>query len=455
MGAAAVFLVRTLSWPSASNNDAWAYAAWGQAIARGEQLVYNVGTTPKPLASLLAAVVSPLPPARAMALVVALALGLLVAGLLAAGYREAGALAGAVAAVAFVLSARVDQILWFSNIDAVTAALVVTSIALRGRARIVPLVLAGLLRPEAWPACALAGYVETAGTWRRRAVWALATGILPVLLWVAFDLVFARDPLATREFVEGIGTELGGRVSRGPFDALELCARAVVSQSGPLFAVVGAVGLLVHGWRSQRQGDFPLPLAIGVVWAAALVAETVYGFRLNTRYVLPLVAVLALGWGQLLAPFPQLARQRQPVLLWAAMAAALAASALAVARMDFGALAQRVERRSLDVRGSLPAIEPVLECGRLGLDGGRHRIGPAIGRLAAATRTSLSRFERVDSRPAGRYAGILVVKGEPIRPLPAWPVRRTPLGTLAVNPDCSAPDKTRLAAHYLLRGQRP
>jgi len=122
---AALLLARSLSWPSASSYDAWAYAAWGQALARGEQLVYNVSTTPKPLASLLAAIVSPLPPTRSWGVVVVLALGVLVGGLLAAGYRNAGTIGAAVAAVAFVVVAPLDWILWLSLVDAVTAALVV------------------------------------------------------------------------------------------------------------------------------------------------------------------------------------------------------------------------------------------------------------------------------------------------------------------------------------------
>jgi hypothetical protein len=436
---AALLLARSLSWPSASSYDAWAYAAWGQALARGEQLVYNVSTTPKPLASLLAAIVSPLPPTRSWGVVVVLALGVLVGGLLSAGYREAGTLGAAVAAVAFVVVAPLDWILWLSLVDAVTAALVVLGIALRGRARIVSFLLAGLLRPEAWPACALAAYVELHGSRRRRALGAVALGALPVILWAAFDFAFAGDPLATWNFQQNLGAdELGRANPQGPLEALDLF-RGQIVESGAVFSLVGGVGLLVHAWRTRRDRIFSFPLAVALVWTAALIAETIYGFELHLRYLLPLTAVLALGWGLLVGSFARPVWNRRPGLVWAAVAAALAASSLHVARMEFGRTAQEWEKIRLAAYDSLPTIEPVLECGRLGLVG-RRGVGARIALLAAATRTSLARFERAESSPASRYAGILAVRGRESWRLPAtWPARRTPIGPVAVNPECPPP----------------
>lgn len=427
----AMFVARTFTWPSASSNDAWAYAAWGQALARGEQLVYNTATTPKPLASMLAAIVSPLPPTRAWALVVALALGVLVAALLAAGYREAGALGGVVAVGAFLFAAPLEGVLWTSLVDAVTAALVVLAIALRGRGRVASLVLAGLLRPEAWLASALAGYVESSGSRWRRLLIGAGAGVLPIVLWTVFDLAVTGDALASRRF-----QETGELLSQGPSEALGLFRTAITTESGGVFALVGGIGLLAHGWRSRRGGDFPFPLAIGFVWAAALFAETVYGFELNARYLLPLVAVLALGWGLLVGAFLPSVRSRQTVLVWAAAAVVVAVTAFSVLRMDFGRAAHRPEQVSLAVYRSLPAIEATLDCGDVGLVGRRH-IGSTIARLAAATRTSLTRFEPAEPGQASRYAAILAVNGSQAKRLPAWPVRETQIGPLAVNPRCA------------------
>lgn len=436
---AALLLARSLSWPSASSYDAWAYAAWGQAIGRGEQLVYNVSTTPKPLASLLAAIVSPLPPSRSWGVVVVLALGVLVGGLLAAGYRDAGTIGAAVAAVAFVVVAPLDWILWLSLVDAVTAALVVLGIALRGPARIAAFVLAGLLRPEAWPVCALAAYVELNGSRAGRALGALVFAALPAAIWVAFDLAFAANPLATRDFQEGIGAdELGETVSLGLVGALDRFG-AMVADAGTIFYVVGSVGLLVHAWREFPERNLSFPLAVALVWAGALLAETMYGFELQLRYLLPLTAILALGWGLLAGSFIRSAWNRRPALLWGAVAAALVATSLHVARMEFGSTARRQQSVSLAMQRSLPAVEPVLACGRLGLVG-RRAIGGTISLLAAETRTPLSRFERAVSSPPERYAGILAVRGKKNSLLPTgWPRRQTELGPLAVNPECPGP----------------
>jgi hypothetical protein len=427
---ATIFLVRTFTWPSASTSDAWAYAAWGQALARGEQLVYNAATTPKPLASVLAAIVSPLPPTRAWALVVGLALGVLVAALLAAGYREAGTLGGAVAVGAFVFAAPLERVIWSSFADAVTAALVVLAIALRGRLRIASLVLAGLLRPEAWLVSALAGYVESAGSRLRRLLLGLGAGVLPFVLWTAFDLAVTGDPFATRKF-QGTGELL----NQGPREALGLFRHAV-TESGAVFALVGGVGLLAHAWRNRRGGEFPFPFAVGFIWAAAILAETVYGFELNARYLFPVVAILGLGWGLLVGTFVPLAWSRRAGPVWAAAAVAVATTTVAVLRMDFTRAAHRPERVTLAVYRSLPAIEPTLACGDLGLVG-RRRIGSTVARLAAATRTSLTRFDPMEPGKASQYAAILAVEGSQAERLPAWPVRETPLGLLAVNPRCS------------------
>jgi hypothetical protein len=435
VAAAAVFLARTLTWPSGSSYDAWAYAAWGQALARGEQLVYNVATTPKPLTSVLGAVVSPLPPERAWAVVVVLALGLLVAALFWAGYREAGAVGAAVSAVALIAVAPLDSILGLSLVDALTAALVMLGIALVGPARIVPFVLAGLLRPEAWIAGALAGYVELGGSRLRRGAAAAALAVLPGLLWLAFDFAFAGDALATRQFQEGIGTELGGREAMGPVEALRTCVRSIF-EYGYVFAIVGTVGLVVHAWRGRRSRAVPFPLAIAVVWGGMLLLEGLYGWELNVRYFLPLIAVLALGWGLLAGAGLHFAWNRRPPFAWAAAGVVVAAATLAVALMDFTKPAQRWQRTSSSAYGSLPAVEPVLECGRLGITGRRY-LGGTIAQLAAASRTSLSDYERVGENPPARYTGILAVGGKRREQLPTgWAVTETPLGPLAVSPDC-------------------
>ena len=146
--AAAAFLWRSLAWEPAVRVDGWAYAAWGQALARAERPLFELGaTTPKPLAALIGLVVVPLPPERALALVAAVALAAIAASLFAAAFREAGTVAAVVAVAAFAFGVELNVVIAFGYIDAVVAALILVGIALRGRSRVGALVLAGLLRP--------------------------------------------------------------------------------------------------------------------------------------------------------------------------------------------------------------------------------------------------------------------------------------------------------------------
>jgi hypothetical protein len=143
--AAGTFLWRTLAWPPAASPDAWAYVSWGEALLRGERPAFDLtSTTPKPLATVLGALASPLPPERAMGVVVALALGVLVAALFVAAARCASAAAGVLAIVVFVAVGRLSDVISFQLIDAVMAALIAIAFALRRRGRLVALVLAEL-----------------------------------------------------------------------------------------------------------------------------------------------------------------------------------------------------------------------------------------------------------------------------------------------------------------------
>ena len=90
--AAVLFVRMRLASSPIASPDAWAYSAWGQALARGERPVYELAaTTPKPLATVLAAITSPLPAPKGVAVIVALGLAVIIGSLFFVGFREAGA----------------------------------------------------------------------------------------------------------------------------------------------------------------------------------------------------------------------------------------------------------------------------------------------------------------------------------------------------------------------------
>jgi len=434
----AAFLWRTLAWRPAATVDAWAYAAWGQALARGERPLFDLGaTTPKPLAALLGALVVPLPPERGWAVVVALALGLLAASLFAAAYREGGAVAAAVAVVVLAAGARLNVIAAFAYIDAVVAAFVLAGVALRGRLRIGALVLAGLLRPEAWALAAVAGFSESVGTLRRRTGGALLAGMVAPALWILSDLVLIRDPLGTlhwpsaRHRVQGIENVSWTDVLGDFWSALN-------NEGGAVLALAGVLGLGLHYIRAKRRGSLdPLPLAVAVVWSVLLALETHYGRGLNSRYLLPLVGVLALGCGLLAARFlPSRLLVHSP---WPAVAVAVGALVFVTISGGMNAGMPREMARNAAIAATRPAVESVLSCGRLGVTP-RTAVRGVIPQLAASSRHSLYEFGIY--RRGERFAGVLhfTQRRRPANPvLPPWPRYDTALGPLAVARGCPPP----------------
>jgi hypothetical protein len=433
----AAFLWRILAWQPAVTVDAWAYAAWGQALARGERPLFDLGaTTPKPLGALLGALVVPLPPERAMAVVVALALGTLAASLFAAAYREGGAVAAAVAVVVLAAGARLNVIAAFAYIDAVVAAFVLAGVALRGRLRIGALVLAGLLRPEAWALAAVAGFSETVGSLRRRTGGALLAGAVAPALWILSDLALMRDPLGTLHWQSQRRGELDvGNVpwTDVPGDFWEALTKA----SSPVLLFAGLLGLALHYVRALRRGHpaDPLPLATAVVWLLLLALETHFAGGVNPRYLLPVVPLFALGCGLLAAPFlPSRLLVRSP---WPAVAVAAGALVFLTISGSMGAGMPRVMATNAAIGATRPAVESVLSCGRLGVTR-RTVVRGVIPQLAASTRHSLYEFGIY--RRGERFAGVLHAprRERPTdRGLPSWPRYDTSLGPLAVAPGCA------------------
>jgi pimeloyl-ACP methyl ester carboxylesterase len=434
-GSAGLFLWRTFTWPSASSNDAWAYEAWGQALARGQQIAFHGATTPKPLAAVLGAVVAPLPPERGMAIVVALAMGALAASLFAAAYRELGAAPAAVSVVAFAVSARIDEVIWFSLIDAVTAALIVLGLALRGWSRIASFVLAGLLRPEAWLVSFAAGYFEGSGSRRRRLALAVGAGLAPILLWLVIELLVSGDALSTFHFTRTAEAEEGGVAGKGLEKAISLFFRQLRVEGGLVLIILGVVGIVVHTWRRRRRREFdPMPLAALTLFSLGLVIETVRGFELNARYFLPVVAILALGCGLLVGSVVPACRKA--VCVRGAALVAIAVLILVAVTMDFDRRAEFASRQNLSLERSVPLVDRALACGRLGVAGSARGTRVMIERLAAATRTPLSRFGRIPPDDARSFATVLSLP-DPNRPKPPTTLGvRVPLGRLIVRSHC-------------------
>jgi hypothetical protein len=339
--------------------------------------------------------------------------------------------------VVLAAGARLNMIAACASIGAGVAAFVLAGVALRGRLRIGALVLAGLLRPEAWALAAVAGFTETAGSLRRRTGGALLAGVVAPALWILSDLVLIRDPLGTlhwqsaRQRVQGIENVSWTDVPGDFWSALN-------KEDGAVLALAGVLGLSLHYVWAKRRGSLdPLPLAVAVVWSVLLALETHYGGGLNSRYLLPLVGVLALGCGllavhflpsRLLVPWP-----------WPAVAVAVGALVFVTISGGMSAGMPREMARNAAIAATRPAVESVLSCGRLGVTR-RTAVRGVIPQLAASSRHALYEFGIY--RRGERFAGVLhfTQRRRPANPvLPPWPRYDTALGPLAVSPGCAPP----------------
>src|SRR5215216_2235492 len=323
------FLLRLLAWPPAQSPDAWAYLSWGAALLHADQPPIDAtGTAPKPLGTLLGALVWPLPPERAFGILIAISLGVLFGALFAATERRAGADAGLVAVAVLLPLSRAADVLPFAYIDVLIAALVAFAFAVRGT---------------------------------RRLAAAAAASIAAPLVWIAFDLAVSGDPLLSihrvRELHEIRGLEPASWWSAGA-DALHSLP------GGPAVALAllaaALVGLALHGRGRWQARDVLLPRATVVIWAAALALETRRGLGINHRYLLPVLVPLALGVGLLAARFlpARLAHSKASGAVAAGAVAACAATlGLSPAPTRPTGLSRAVPETTL------PAVERISPCG--------------------------------------------------------------------------------------------
>ena len=180
------------------------------------------------------------------------------------------------------------------------------------------LVLAGLLRPEAW---VLAGLFAL---WRRSVPLVLAAGIAPVV-WALTDLVVTGEPLrsltGTSELAEELGRERGIAKVPGAFveflaDALRLPVAA---------AALAGLALALHrlGWRRLL-----VPLALLATGTLAFVGSGAAGLSILPRYLTVPVVTLCLFAGYAALGFTTLERGRLRTL-WTAGACVIALGGVA------------------------------------------------------------------------------------------------------------------------------
>lgn len=174
------------------------------------------------------------------------------------------------------------------------------------------LVLAGLLRPEAWVLAGLLWLWRVSGAarqergdalTRRDAVALAALAVTAPVLWLLSDLVVTGDPLhsltSTSELAEALGRDRG--IAKAPrlfvvyvFDV----ARAPVALAGLIGAVLA---VRRYGWRPMA-----VPLALVLTGAVTFFGAGIAGLSLLPRYLTVPAVGLAVFAGYAVAGFTTL-----------------------------------------------------------------------------------------------------------------------------------------------------
>jgi hypothetical protein len=297
--------------------DPWSWLIWGREIGHLDLDTRHASTAVKPFPIFLDVLLAPAGAAAPLLWLVVARTGVLLALGLAfrVARRLGGTLAGVAAAACLALA---DQLLGNLLVAGLSEPLATAAVLgavdshlrARPRAALVWLVLAGLLRPEAWPA--VIGYclwlALRGGIWRRLLLVALAVWVPAV--WFAIDW-FGSGQLSRSAEAATHQSQGGPLLSAVP-------GLATLAETVPLMSVPVTVLFLlgtataVRGW--QRSGH-PGPLlwlaggALGWVLVDAVLAQG----RLATgapRYLLPGAGLACVVAGCCFADLARVVRRR-------------------------------------------------------------------------------------------------------------------------------------------------
>jgi hypothetical protein len=397
------------------NYDSYFHLVWGRELLDGLAPSFEAYAAPTqhPLYIALGALLGLVfgeSADRVLVLVCLLSHAALVLGAYRLGAAVFGRWSGALAALFVAASASFLLYAARGYVDAPFLALVVWAGVreAEGRSPLLLLVLAGLLRPEAWvlsglwwlatirPAASRRWASSPGGLARpplRRAVGsALALAAAPVL-WALTDLAVTGDPLhslhATSELADDLGRERGIENVPGPFFSfLSDTVRPPVALLAPVGAFL-AVRFL--GWRALR-----VPLALFAAGVITFVGTGLLGLAILPRYLTVPAIALCLFAGYALLGFTE-----RPSLWWpraSAAAAVLGVIGLIVLAPTLTNVREEVRfiratHDSLVATLDDPAVRAAMRCGaltfptyRLVPDARWHAEGARIGSRSALRR---------------------------------------------------------------------
>ena len=270
----------------------------------------------------------------------------------------------------------------------------------RGVPVFVLLMLAALMRPEAW---LLSGayflWMLPGATWRRRGLFAVLTWAGPAI-WAGLDLFATGDPMFSLTHTNGLAEELGRQrpVSEVPTLAVEYLKEL---DKPPVF-LLGLAGLAIAAYAVPRR--LALPAALLGIGMGTFLLVGLAGLSVIDRYLLVPSLMLMIFAGVALAGWSMLERGRARTG-WAAAAVLLALGGLAftATRVSLGSFDNDLRYRgeahtSLEQVLSAPAVRAGLACGPVSVPS--HKLVPDTRWVLGAGATGV--YARADPNAAGK-----------------------------------------------------
>jgi len=362
-------LLRVVYHPWYLNYDARYALLWARDLVRGLKPDYTAdyAPTPHPLETAVSVLATPFGDSgdQLMLWLILLAFGLLVWLTYRLGAELFSPWVGVVAALVVLTRPALERDALLGYQDTAFAVLIVAAVLLearkreakpvasearqmRGEAVLALLVVAGLMRPEAW----VLGGLYVLWMWpaaeNRRRVRLAALAALAPLLWALSDWFVTGDPLHSLHGTAKLAEAVDRRreIDQAPYWTAQYFGYTLRE---PL--VVGIPIGLAFAWRFRRR-EAILPLAVVVAMTAVFMLGPLFGLPLIGRYVRTPSVLLALFYGLAVCGWLLVADPRAR-RLWLGLGILAATLSVAFVPWHVGMLAD-LERR-LDRDGTMYA----------------------------------------------------------------------------------------------------
>lgn len=397
-------------YPTLPNYDSYYSLLWGRELLEGQKPSFDAYRAPTqhPLAVFFGAGLSLLGDGADRLMVGASLASFVV---LAAGLYRLGRIAftpavGLVAAV--LLCTRFDFPFLAARgyVDVAYLAVVVWAAALeaerprRGVPVFVALMLAALMRPEAW---LLSGayflWMFGGATWGRRGLYAVLTWAGPAI-WAGLDFFATGDPMFSLTHTSGLAEELGRQ--RPVSEVPALMAEYLKELDKPPVFLLGLVGLVAALYAAPRR--LAVPFALLALGMGTFLLVGLAGLSVIDRYLLVPSLMVMVFAGVALAGWSMLEPGRARTG-WAALAAllvvggvAFTATRVSLTSFDTDLRYRGEAHASLEQVLAAPGVRAGMACGPVSVPS--HKLVPDTRWVLGAGVGDV--YARADDKAAGK-----------------------------------------------------